>query len=598
MDTKAFVENTVSRALDKYLELHPDASASGTVLPSGGATGQYLVKKSNTDYDAEWKDLIDADGWGVAKSGIVSVSIENQTGQFTVDISDLGLVNSNDYHIALTVVGGGTGAWGASSNFIWGKTATSFSGTVTTEGSDVDRVDLSYIIVAKGFGVGGIGTDYGIAKVGFATVTFNNSQWSDNITVSIAALHFESNDYITFVEPASGGTVGAWGSTMAHVASHAKDNFVIGAYSPENLEGTLIIKYILIAKGYSSVGGGGGSRLPEGGRSDQILAKKSDEDQDVGWVTDTGKNLVKKNYAYGSQVTQAAITSLPGEVLGAGQYARTRIKIPKTSAITSFADLFEKAGTDFYFRVDFQDFTQVLVCDVQASSHLNANRPEFYLRCSSGSLYLDGGRYYYSGVVLYFVSEDGSSIIVDAYVSGMSTGMFAKPLYAPLDTLSIIAYENKSVGTTTEAIPNYVSNVTGVVLRDLQINGSTVPTTWGVARIANLKMYMTNKQSYQYLWIGDLGFTSVDDYAIFVDVTGGTNAAWGKPTVIVSNKSATEAGISLECDSAEAEWFNVNYVIIGKGFGNIAASNIIESPNGTKYRLKVADDGTLSTEAV
>lgn len=40
------------------------AAISGTGLPVGGTTGQYLRKASNTDGDATWQPLEDIDGGG------------------------------------------------------------------------------------------------------------------------------------------------------------------------------------------------------------------------------------------------------------------------------------------------------------------------------------------------------------------------------------------------------------------------------------------------------------------------------------------------------------------------------------------------------
>lgn len=110
-----------------------------------------------------------------------------------------------------------------------------------------------------------IKSNWGVAKVGVTTVSFSNSQWSDNATVDTTDLGFESNtDYTTFVEPMSGGTVGAWGSTSAHVSSQTKTTFVVGGYAATNVSGTLNIKYIVFAKGYGGGGGGGGKTYTAG----------------------------------------------------------------------------------------------------------------------------------------------------------------------------------------------------------------------------------------------------------------------------------------------------------------------------------------------
>ena len=127
-----------------------------------------------------------------------------------------------------------------------------------------------------------IKSNWGVAKVGVATVSFSNSQWSDNATVDITDLGFEANtDYTTFVEPMSGGTVGAWGSTSAHVSSQTKTTFVVGGYAATNVSGTLNIKYVVFAKGYGGGGGGGGGKTYTAGNGINITNTEISVDTSV-----------------------------------------------------------------------------------------------------------------------------------------------------------------------------------------------------------------------------------------------------------------------------------------------------------------------------
>lgn len=128
-------------------------ASSGAGVPTGGTTGQALVKKSNTDGDVEWADINIPDGWGVAKSGVATVSIANQSGSFTINIADLGITSVNDYNVVFSIVGGtGEGAWGDAKAFVWGRNTTAISGSVSVPAGDIQTVSVSYVVVAKGFG--------------------------------------------------------------------------------------------------------------------------------------------------------------------------------------------------------------------------------------------------------------------------------------------------------------------------------------------------------------------------------------------------------------------------------------------------------------
>lgn len=115
------------------------------------------------------------------------------------------------------------------------------------------------------------------------------------------------------------------------------------------------------------------------------------------------------------------------------------------------------------------------------------------------------------------ISNNTLHLAVNYYVkfSASQTNHHGKP-----QNVVLLANDGYTFGVTPVGEPYYVHNSTKIALDDLQINDMNIPTSWGVAKTGNLKMYMTNKQSYQYLWFGNLGFSSVDDYVIFVDITG------------------------------------------------------------------------------
>lgn len=181
MDTKAFIQDTVSRSLDKYLELHPD-------IPDGGTTGQALVKLSDDDgvvgwgsvsSDAYTKSETDAllvnkqdtlvsgtdiktfngesllgggdipipsyvgSGWGVAKTG--SANANTSMTPITVDISDLRLSSVDDYQVAVSISGSE-----ASSNYKVVVVKTSKDSFTITTSAHVFIVN--YTVFAKGYG--------------------------------------------------------------------------------------------------------------------------------------------------------------------------------------------------------------------------------------------------------------------------------------------------------------------------------------------------------------------------------------------------------------------------------------------------------------
>lgn len=107
---------------DKWLKYN-GSGGGGSSLPSGGTTGQALVKQSGTDYDADWDDIIQVPSGGT-------------TGQV------LGKISGTNYDIGWINQSGGGGGGGGS-----GYTEISvLSSPITTAGtyqiSDISDADL------------------------------------------------------------------------------------------------------------------------------------------------------------------------------------------------------------------------------------------------------------------------------------------------------------------------------------------------------------------------------------------------------------------------------------------------------------------------
>ena len=173
-------------------------ASSGSNLPAGGTTNQALIKASDNDYDFKYDDVLTTEaldnrtltpsGWGVAKTGVVRINLPSEVGAHTnVDLTDLNFASVDDYNVAVIQCGG---------NAAWGKTKVHCAKESTTllnigaykADSGSSFVDVSYIVVAKGYGgthfvdgtglpVGGedgqiltkIGNEDGVADWGFDT---------------------------------------------------------------------------------------------------------------------------------------------------------------------------------------------------------------------------------------------------------------------------------------------------------------------------------------------------------------------------------------------------------------------------------------------
>ena len=493
-------------------------SGGGADLPDGGATGQVLAKKSDANQDVEWTNagsgIVDQtydptstnaqsgtavaealggvqkpSGWGVAKSGTLQVPIQNQVGTIVVNVNDLGLSSADMYNVTFTVVGGGTGAWGDSKTYLWSKTASEAKGSVVTVGADVDRVDVSYVVVARGYG--DKMTGWGVAKVGIAEVTFSGTEWSDNTTIDVTYLQFSSNaDYTVFVEGGSGGTVGAWGSKLAHVSSITRDNFTVGAYATDgNSNGTFRIRYVIFAKGFGGGGqDGGGASVPAGGNRGQALVKLTNDDGEVGWggytipsggsteqilakgdggeysytwTDDLAKNLMREEYPYGTTVHDVTVKSLSCPNVG-GSGTDIVYSIPKTSKIQSWNDFWRYLGIYHSIEAYRQNYSaRAVSVSYEGSSISNTMYATLVSPVTVGG---------HTFVSLRFekVSENATEIRTKMYYYQNSM------MYGASSYLNIIGVNGQDLGIATETKSERIHNLTGVVLDDLK-NSSYIP---------------------------------------------------------------------------------------------------------------------------
>lgn len=115
-----------------------------------------------------------------------------------------------------------------------------------------------------------VGSGWGVAKNGTATLTFDQSTTS-SVVVSIADLGLADANYYVAV---SGNLVGLW------VNSKTSSNFRINGTLASQSSVSRSVEYTVFAKGYGGV--------PNGGTTGQVLAKKSDADGDTEWITGGG----------------------------------------------------------------------------------------------------------------------------------------------------------------------------------------------------------------------------------------------------------------------------------------------------------------------
>lgn len=143
---------------------------------------------------------------------------------------------------------------------------------------------------------------------------------------------------------------------------------------------------------------------------------------------------------------------------------------------------------------------------------------------------------------------------------------------------------------------------------------SYVGSGWGVAKTGSVEG--NTSMTPITVDISDLGLSSIDDYQVAVSVNGMESYVNHNAIVAKTSKNA----FTILTGPAEPGTFIVNYTVIAKGYGGVPNGGttgqvlakksgadgdtewrdvrILESPNGTKYKLIVLNDGSLSTEAV
>lgn len=484
MDTKAFVENTVSRSLDKYLELHPDGSS----VPAGGATGDALTKASDNDGDVQWSTVMTEEvlnnrtltptGWGVAKTGVVRLNLPSNDGvAVSVDLTDLNLASVDDYNVSVTQCNGDA----------------------------------------------------------------------------------------------------AWGRSLVYCKKVSTTQLSVGAYKNESGASYVDVAYVVVAKGYGGTHFVDGTGLPVGGEDGQILTKIGNEDGVVDWGFDTGADLVKYGREYGIIPTQVAITRKAAIVEKAGtSYSTTKFSITTGGVITNVASFKDGILNTFDMYVTIAGYSESRVTSYNSTENgygLSNTDLRFYLSDMS----LSGDKVLFSA----FASLPFDQRIVNA--------------------VRVVARGNNNFGIGDGTKPYDIRNLTGMVLDDLKVTGTAVPTDWGIAHSG--KLNMTRVESGVVgatLDVSGFNFASADDYTISIIVRVGADGAWGDSRFFYTSKTATAARIQAYTGSNTTS-ITAEYTIFAKGYGNntMSAPNaILESPNGTRYKLKVADDGTLSTEAV
>lgn len=140
-----------------------------------------------------------------------------------------------------------------------------------------------------------------------------------------------------------------------------------------------------------------------------------------------------------------------------------------------------------------------------------------------------------------------------------------------------------------------------------------VGSGWGVAKIGVIPS--VGASGTTTINISELGLSSVDDYIVSLDIING-GEIYPAATLRIASRTATSFGIRNTSSSA----YGAVYTVFAKGYGGVPNGGttgqvlvkksdtdgdtewrdvqILESPNGTKYKLIVLNDGTLSTEAV
>ena len=138
---------------------------------TGGTTGQVMMKKSNTDGDIEWKNLVGS-AWGVAKQGN---AVFSNSAYATVSVAELGLASADDYEVVIIA----NDETLHISPRVTSKTTTQFQITI----SSALTVSVPYIVSAKGFGAANAGNVPNGGTTGQALIKQSNTDgdfdWAD-----------------------------------------------------------------------------------------------------------------------------------------------------------------------------------------------------------------------------------------------------------------------------------------------------------------------------------------------------------------------------------------------------------------------------------
>lgn len=241
-------------------------------------------------------------GWGVAKIG--SVTLTSQGGSHipfqTIDITDLGLSSTDDYEVLVTVEGNRSTSYRVEDAFAEKISATQFEVAFYTEFQEGLTVNVSYAVLAKGYGSNISG--WGVAKVGEVTGTFDGD-WLQGATVDISSLGFNSvDDYDVYVRGVSNGSA----QIMPYINSgRTATSFQIAANKNGVSVTEFTVSYVVIGRGF-----GGGTvdasmsdtsenavqnkvikayvdninGLPGGGTTGQILARNTMSPYNAEWI--------------------------------------------------------------------------------------------------------------------------------------------------------------------------------------------------------------------------------------------------------------------------------------------------------------------------
>jgi len=160
---------------------HLNSTAQSRLMPTGGTTGQVLAKKSNTNYDTEWKT--------VSGGGAVD-SVNGQTGVVVLDADDVGAL-PDTYTAPVTSVNSKTGA-------------------VTLTASDVGALSSSTSYVSSFNGLSGAVTySAPVTSVNGNTgaVTTPNTTYSISISSNVITLTGSDSSTSTVTLPVYNGGV-------------------------------------------------------------------------------------------------------------------------------------------------------------------------------------------------------------------------------------------------------------------------------------------------------------------------------------------------------------------------------------------------------